>query len=119
MRVVGRLLIGLGALVAVVVVAFVAILAWAIATGEEQSHDRAAEVGATYRATAIGARESTVRRRLGEPSLVAAGRIRRRPARCSIYRVLLSSSELVPYRFCFVAKRLASKSRSWKNVPRE
>ena len=83
-----RIAVGIGGLVAVVVVGIVILLAWAIAKGEEQSHDWADQVASTYRSTMPGTSEADVRKELGEPALVAAETIQGRAARCSVYRVL-------------------------------
>jgi hypothetical protein len=104
-------------LVGLVVVAVLGIVIYAIAKGEEQSHDWAGQVAATYKAAAPGTPVARVRRRLGEPSATGSDLIHGRRARCTVYRVLLPSRELVPYRFCFVGGRLVAKSRSWKDVP--
>jgi hypothetical protein len=102
--------------VAVVVVGIVILLAWAIAKGEEQSHDWADQVASTYRSTMPGTSAADVRKELDEPALAVGETIQGRPARCSVYRVLLTARELVPYRFCYVSGRLLSKSRSWDDI---
>ena len=109
--------IAVAGLVGLVVVAFLAIVIYAIAKGEEQSHDWADQVAATYKAAARGTPAAHVRRRLGDPSVAESDLIGGRRARCVVYRVLLPARELVPYRFCFVDGRLVAKSRSWKGVP--
>jgi hypothetical protein len=109
--------VGIGVLVAVVVVGIVILVVWAIAKGEEQSRDWADEVASTYHSTMPGASEADVLKELGEPALLAAETIQGQAARCSVYRVLLTARELVPYRFCYVGGRLLSKSRSWDDIP--
>jgi hypothetical protein len=115
--VVEKIALGIGVLVGVVVIGSVALVVWAIAKGEEQSHERANQVASGYRSTRSHASEAAVREVLGEPSLVAIETFRGRTAHCWVYRVLLPARELVPYRFCFVDGRLVSRSRSWDDVP--
>jgi hypothetical protein len=113
----GKIAIGIAILVGVVVIGSVILVVWAIAKGEEQSHERADQLASAYRSTRLHTSEAAVRDALGGPSLVAADKIRGQAGHCLVYRVLLPARELVPYRFCFVDGRLVSKSRSWDNVP--
>ena len=115
--IVGKIAIGIGVVVGVAAVGGLILLVWAIAKGEEQSHDWENQVASAYRSTRPRTSEPVLRDELGEPSLVAAETIRGRASRCLVYRVLLPARELVPYRFCFVDGRLVSKSRSWDDVP--
>ena len=113
----GKILIGVGVVAVIFVVGFVAFFVWAVAKGEEQSHEWEQQVASTYRSATPGTSVRVMQDQLGEPFLVASETIRGRAARCSVYRVLLTSRELVPYRFCFVDGSLVSKSRSWDDVP--
>jgi hypothetical protein len=114
-----KIAIAIAILVGVVVIGSVIFVVWAMVKGEQQSHDRADQLATAFRSTKPRTSEAAIRRALGEPSLVAHENFRGRASHCLVYRVLLPASELVPYRFCFVARRLVSKSRSWDNVPND
>lgn len=99
-----------------IVIGIVLLAAWAVATGEQQSHEWQRQVHVAYRGAKIGDREATIRAALGDPAFVRRPHVQQAD-HCLIYRVLLTNSELVPYHLCYARHRLVSKYRGWDGVP--